>query len=267
MTGPKPTMSPLQPLRRPALLLGFALGGFFDGILLHQVLQWHHLLSTVRGGLLGDLRGQVMADGLFHALMYVVAAVGLWQLLAARRSLGEAAAGRAFLGAVLVGFGGWHAVDAVFSHWLTGIHHIRMDVDNPLPWDIGWLVVFGLVPIALGVAMLRRSGTRGAAGRDAVTLSLLLASTTLASGWLAARPVTDGPGTVAVVLAPGATAQQLLQAVAHTDTRIVGSDASGRVWVLAPDPSLGLLQLYRHGAMYVSGALTPAGCSAWLQRG
>lgn len=32
--------------RRAALaggLLGFALGGFFDGILLHQVLQWHHL--------------------------------------------------------------------------------------------------------------------------------------------------------------------------------------------------------------------------------
>lgn len=26
-------------------LLGFALGGFFDGILLHQVLQWHHLLD------------------------------------------------------------------------------------------------------------------------------------------------------------------------------------------------------------------------------
>jgi uncharacterized membrane protein len=27
--------------------LGFALGGFFDGIILHQILQWHHLLSGV----------------------------------------------------------------------------------------------------------------------------------------------------------------------------------------------------------------------------
>lgn len=26
-------------------MLGFGLGGFFDGILLHQLLQWHHLLS------------------------------------------------------------------------------------------------------------------------------------------------------------------------------------------------------------------------------
>ena len=30
-------------------VLGMALGGFFDGILLHQVLQWHHFLSLVPG--------------------------------------------------------------------------------------------------------------------------------------------------------------------------------------------------------------------------
>ena len=32
---------------RWAIVLGFALGGFFDGIVLHQILQWHHLLSLV----------------------------------------------------------------------------------------------------------------------------------------------------------------------------------------------------------------------------
>lgn len=30
-----------------AAVLGFALSGFFDGVLLHQILQWHHLLSLV----------------------------------------------------------------------------------------------------------------------------------------------------------------------------------------------------------------------------
>ena len=28
------------------LLLGIGLGGFVDGIVLHQILQWHHLLSS-----------------------------------------------------------------------------------------------------------------------------------------------------------------------------------------------------------------------------
>ncbi|WP_272547883.1 DUF2243 domain-containing protein [Acidovorax sp. NCPPB 3576] len=27
----------------PGYLLGFSLGVFFDGIVLHQILQWHHL--------------------------------------------------------------------------------------------------------------------------------------------------------------------------------------------------------------------------------
>ena len=28
------------------ILFGLGLGGFFDGIVLHQVLQWHHMLSS-----------------------------------------------------------------------------------------------------------------------------------------------------------------------------------------------------------------------------
>jgi uncharacterized membrane protein len=29
----------------PAVIMGVGLGGFVDGILLHQVLQWHHMLT------------------------------------------------------------------------------------------------------------------------------------------------------------------------------------------------------------------------------
>jgi uncharacterized membrane protein len=31
-----------------SVLLGLGLGGFFDGIVLHQILQWHHMLSAVK---------------------------------------------------------------------------------------------------------------------------------------------------------------------------------------------------------------------------
>jgi uncharacterized membrane protein len=54
-----------------AFTLGFAFGAFFDGILLHQVLQWHHLLSLVQGDLYRDIRVQILADGLFHAAAYL----------------------------------------------------------------------------------------------------------------------------------------------------------------------------------------------------
>jgi uncharacterized membrane protein len=65
-------------------LLGFALGGFFDGILLHQILQWHHLLVGVEGEAFSSMRVQVLADGLFHLLMYLIAIVGLTMLWRSR---------------------------------------------------------------------------------------------------------------------------------------------------------------------------------------
>ncbi len=130
-----------------AFLLGFALSGFFDGILLHQILQWHHLLSAVGG----DLRFQVVADGWFHVAMYAVAALGLWKLWRARAGLAAPVAARRVAAWGLIGFGAWHLVDAVGSHWLLGIHRIRMDAASPLAWDLAWAAAFGLAPLALGL--------------------------------------------------------------------------------------------------------------------
>ena len=38
------------------ILFGLGLGGFFDGIILHQVLQWHHMLSSARPTASGTFR-------------------------------------------------------------------------------------------------------------------------------------------------------------------------------------------------------------------
>ena len=135
--------------------LGFAFGGFFDGILLHQILQWHHLLSLVAGA--GDLAAQVMWDGYFHAAMYVIAAISLWVLW----RLPSSATFTTLLPAgLLIGFGVWHIVDGVLSHWVLQIHRIRLDTQYPLAWDIGWMAIFGVVPLAAGWRMLARRGQR-----------------------------------------------------------------------------------------------------------
>ena len=134
-------------------LLGFAFGGFFDGILLHQILQWHHLLSAINGQ---DIRFQVAADGYFHAFMYVIAAVGLWRLWASRNAP-DRPSGRHLLANILIGFGVWHIIDSVASHWVLGIHRIRMDSGDPLFWDLLWFGAFGILPLAIGWLM-RRAG-------------------------------------------------------------------------------------------------------------
>ena len=55
----------------PGLLLGIGLGGFVDGILLHQILQWHHMLTATDrypSSTIVGLEANTLADGLFHAV-------------------------------------------------------------------------------------------------------------------------------------------------------------------------------------------------------
>ena len=246
-----------RPWITAGLVLGFGLGGFLDGILLHQVLQWHHLLSLVPG--VDDLRAQVLWDGWFHIATYLVTALGLWGLWRAHRG-GVWIDGRVLLGVVLVGSGAWHVVDAFLSHWILGIHRIRLDVERPLLWDLGWLAAFGLLPIGIGLAAMRRGGP-GGGGRRRAGLVALTALAIGAGGW-AARPPAEQRFTT-VVFRPGLDAGGVLAALAAVDAALVWSDSAMGVVVVAVDPRR-RWAFWRHGAVLVGGAGVPVGCAGWV---
>ena len=248
-------------MRKPwigwGVVLGFALGGFFDGILLHQILQWHHLLSLVPGA--GDLRLQVLWDGLFHALMYLVAVAGLVGLWRTRRRLVEGS-GRPLVGALLSGFGLWHVVDSVLSHWVLGIHRIRLDSPNPLAWDLLLFVVFGVLPMAVGWLLVHGGGPSRGPGRPTVALLALTAVTTAAAAW-SLRPPPDQPFTT-VVFRPGLGPPQVFAALAAADARLVWSDPAMGVLLVEVAPAR-RWRFYGRGALLVGGAGAPAGCLGW----
>lgn len=245
------------PLGWPALLLGFALGGFFDGILLHQILQWHHLLSSVEG--LEDLRTQVLADGLFHAVMYLIAAVALILLWRHRATLRACGDGAMLWGAAAIGFGAWHLVDGILSHWLIGLHRIKMDSPTPLMWDLIWFVVFGIVPVVLGRRM-RRGGHGGPGGGTRAAAALAVAA--LVGGPLAALPAKD-TGQVMVLFAPGISAGSAFDALARADATVLWSDRSGGLWAVKLEDRRAAWRLYRSGALLVGNSATGFGCLAW----
>ncbi len=68
----------------PGLLLGLGLGGLLDGILLHQILQWHHMGTDhgVHAGFpitsVSSLEDNTLWDGLFHAATWLLIVVGLY---------------------------------------------------------------------------------------------------------------------------------------------------------------------------------------------
>ncbi len=58
------------------MLLGVGLGGFCDGIVLHQILQWHHILTSAGypANTVGNLELNTVWDGLFHTSTYMILA-------------------------------------------------------------------------------------------------------------------------------------------------------------------------------------------------
>lgn len=234
-------------------LIGFGLGGFFDGILLHQILQWHHLLSLVDG--VGD---QLLFDGLFHAFMYVVTLVGLLLLWRTRSELAAGDSGRLLIAKALIGCGAWHMTDAIVSHWLLGIHRIKLDSPNPLLWDLLWFGLFGLLPALIGWLMHRgRPGIGPLNGRGAA-LGIVLAAL-IAGPWAAQAP--PGAKSAIVMFGPTVTDGEAWNAVDAAGGDVLWR--SGKAWAVRWRDEPQHLRLYEQGALLVSASWLGAGCLAW----
>ena len=137
----------------PALLMGLGLGGFVDGILLHQILQWHHMLTGEQGGksmsTVAGLEANTLADGFFHVATWIMVAVASWQIVRAWQAGEMAPPWRAHFGMLLAGWGVFNIVEGLVDHQLLGIHHVRDDLGGPIGWDLGFLA-FGLaLPFSL----------------------------------------------------------------------------------------------------------------------
>jgi uncharacterized membrane protein len=138
--------------RAPGILLGIGLGGFVDGIVLHQILQWHHMLtsegsypkSTVAG-----LETNTLWDGLFHAFTFVIVVVGLCVLWQRTNEWRWAASGRALIGWMLFGWGLFNVVEGIVDHEVLGIHHVREGAGHQTAYDIAFLA-FGAVVLIVG---------------------------------------------------------------------------------------------------------------------
>jgi len=151
--------SPKPPPRTSGLLFGLGLGGFVDGIVLHQILQWHHMVSAeTPPTTLAGLELNTLADGFFHlATWFLVAAASVTSIAAWRQ--GRLAPSWSFhLGLVLAGWGIFNLFEGLIDHQLLGVHHVRDDLGAPLSWDLGFLAS-GLLLIA-GGWLLHRHGLR-----------------------------------------------------------------------------------------------------------
>jgi len=132
-----------------SLLLGIGLAGAFDGVVFHQLLQWHSVyMHTHR-------HGQIISDGLFHGLTTVALAIGAILLWRAGQPGGVRRGKRLLIGGTLLGAGGFNVIEGLINHHLLQIHHVKPGDPNELLYDLAFLAS-GALLAAIGEA-LRRS--------------------------------------------------------------------------------------------------------------
>ncbi len=144
------------PLISAGVFLGIGLGGFLDGILLHQILQVHNMLSNrFPPDNLVNAKINMTWDGYFHAAVWVMTAVGLYLLFKAGQRRDVPWSGKILLGSLIAGWGLFNLVEGIIDHQILGIHHVMEYAPNKLPYDLAFLGIGGVLFLLIGGAIIR----------------------------------------------------------------------------------------------------------------
>jgi len=148
------TMPSSRALIVAGIVLGIGQGGFFDGIVFHQLLQWHHMFSSVASDItVGGLELNTVGDGLFHLFDWVMTLLGLallWRAVKQPIQLSTST----FIGSLLVGAGLFNVVEGIIDHHLLQIHHVKPG-PNQLSYDVSFLLVGALLVLVGGLLLWR----------------------------------------------------------------------------------------------------------------
>src|SRR5690606_11826067 len=156
---------------------------------------------------------------------------GLWLLWRARL-LSRSTDWRLAAGGLALGFGAWNVVDGGLFHWVMGIQRGRVDVPDPLLYDLVWLAVVGILPIVLRGPAIHGRSSRGTKGMRALISIAVLAVT---AGTIVALP-RPGPQTAVVLLAPGSTAGASFTAAVRAGTPVLWADPAGGLMIVRLQP-------------------------------
>lgn len=140
----------LIPLTCAALVLGIGTGGFADGIILHQILQWHEMLSNKFPANTVVYKSMNMFwDGIFHLFTLLVTIAGIYLLWKVLRKTEINKSGNILIGGMLGGWGIFNLIEGIIDHQILGLHNVRELSGQKELWNYGFLL-FGVILILSG---------------------------------------------------------------------------------------------------------------------
>lgn len=147
------------------IVIGLGLGGFVDGIALHQIAQWHNMGSAILPPVTMEaMRINMRWDGYFHLGTLAVTLMGVMWLW--RDGFSHVAMPHlsAFIGQLILGWGVFNLIEGLIDHQILGIHHVK-DLPAHVPlYDWVFLGVGGLGMILVGRALSHKGNVHLATG-------------------------------------------------------------------------------------------------------
>jgi uncharacterized membrane protein len=147
------------PLAATAMALGIGIGGFADGIVFHQILQWHEMLSNkFPTNTFVQKSVNMFWDGIFHLFTLVCTIVGVYLLWKVMRKININTSGNLLRGGMLAGWGVFNLVEGIINHHLLEMHNVREVAINKELWNYVFLL-FGILLLLSGWLLMRKACT------------------------------------------------------------------------------------------------------------
>lgn len=149
-----------MPLLCASLVLGMGLGGFVDGIVFHQILQWHEMLSNriPADNLLGK-SVNMFWDGIFHLFTLLTVLIGIFLIWKVLKTPQNKSSRYVFGAGLLAGWGIFNVIEGVISHEVFGLHNVREAANEKEFWNLAFHIL-GISLIAAGVFLYYKGRKR-----------------------------------------------------------------------------------------------------------
>lgn len=143
------------PIIAATTLIGVGMGGFVDGIILHQILQWHNMLSAkLPPDTLLKAKTNMFWDGMFHAAVWIVTLIGIVMLWNAVKDRAVNLSNKLLIGGLLLGWAIFNLVEGLIDHHLLVLHNVREISSSPSSWNFGFLG-FSAVMLLVGWMLIK----------------------------------------------------------------------------------------------------------------
>ena len=153
LNGDEELLNPV-PLSTAGVVMGIGLGGFFDGIIFHQVLQLHAMVSNKLA--IDTVVGKAVNmfwDGIFHIVTLTAVIIGFVLLVRLLKIKNINPASKLALGGALAGWGIFNLVEGIIHHHIIKLHNVNEFAMNQDIWNYGFLAS-GVILMGIGYAFI-----------------------------------------------------------------------------------------------------------------